>query len=280
MNLIKYLTLTMLSAGMLIACGGNGASSGEGKKLARVGSKYLYEGDIRGLVQGASEEDSIYRVRVYMDKWVEDQLMLEKAEEVIPNNAEIDRLVEDYRASLIRNEYEQYLVKNELDTLVAADAVKAYYDANLEQYQTGAEWVRCYFVKLPRSLSGTEEARTWFKNRTNSEELGKFCKENGLLFILDETIWVRADKIAGEMPDYSIPNRYLTGDGTLDKSDDDYYYLFRSVEFRDSDEGPPIAQVKDQIIQSILHERRLNLIDELTKATYHEGKNSGKVEIY
>lgn len=280
MNTFQKIIFSTLILLLLSRCGERSITSGEGKKLARVGNTYLYEGDIKGLVEGASEEDSIYRVRVYMDKWIEDQLMLEQAKGNVGNTAEIDRLVEDYRASLIRNEYEQYLVEQELDTLVAADMVKAYYDSNKEQYQTGTEWLRCYFVKLPRSLEGAEEARQWFKNRTNSKDLLDFCYKNNLLFILDETIWVRVGKIANEMPDLRIPSRYLKGDGTLDKSDDDYYYLFRSVEYRSSDEAAPLAQVKDQIIQGILHERRLNLIDERKKNAYLEAKTSGKVEIY
>ena len=79
--------------------------------MAQVGNYYLYQEDIALLLPyGVSVEDSIEFVRDFTRKWLEEQVLYEKAEHNIRGDERIERMVEEYRRTLVLNRYEQLLI--------------------------------------------------------------------------------------------------------------------------------------------------------------------------
>ncbi|HSF88069.1 MAG TPA: hypothetical protein VLA46_01565 [Saprospiraceae bacterium] len=72
--------------------------------LAQVFDYKLYFDDIKDLIQGyANAEDSIQQVRSLTEHWVRDRLILVEAEKKFPKEVNMNKLLEDYRQSLLRH---------------------------------------------------------------------------------------------------------------------------------------------------------------------------------
>ena len=70
--------------------------------LVELDGNFLYREDLQSVLPaGLSKDDSLLFAEHYIRNWVEDILLYDKAQSNIPNNGEIDKLVENYRKALI-----------------------------------------------------------------------------------------------------------------------------------------------------------------------------------
>ena len=76
--------------------------------VAEVGTDVLYLEDLKQAIPlGLSDADSTKLAQQYIRNWVEDVLFYQNAIRNIPDTKDIDRLVENYRRSLIEHEYQR-----------------------------------------------------------------------------------------------------------------------------------------------------------------------------
>jgi hypothetical protein len=118
-------------------CGDSDNPPKEGDQLlAKVYNKTLYRSELDGIVpEGSTPNDSILMVTAYAQRWVRDQLLMYEAERNIPKDLNIDQLVRDYRASLVRYNYEEQIISERLDSTVSETELREYYESNTDQFQ-------------------------------------------------------------------------------------------------------------------------------------------------
>ena len=69
--------------------------------LVEVDGNFLYKEDLQAVLPaGLSKDDSLLFAEHYVRSWVEDVLLFNQAQSNIPDNGEIDKLVENYRKAL------------------------------------------------------------------------------------------------------------------------------------------------------------------------------------
>jgi len=276
-------TLGLLIIALYLTSCGNAEIPEEGKKpLAKVGERYLYASDLTGMGAGLSEQDSLYQVKIYTEQWVRDELMLNVAEDNIDATEEIERMVYEYKATLMMNAYEEALINQRLDSEVTPQAIADYYTQNKEQYQAGISWVRCHFVKVKREVDNIKQLKKWFKsdNGVDFEQVKLFCAQNKTTHILNEDLWIEYDKLESELPEGSISSRHRTQQAILDRMDDNYQYLLQIFEYRDKEDAAPLVQVQEEIQRIILHQRRNKILQDLRRDIFEKAKKEGGFEIY
>jgi hypothetical protein len=264
---------------MLFAC--SKSSKTDKKALARVNSSYLYSSDMEGMGSGLSKEDSATQVSLYIEKWAVDQLMLEMANSKLnqKESEKIDRMVENYRNSLVVAAFEEESVRKELDTLVSSEQITAYYKINRDQYISGKEMIRCHFVRVKRSLPDIDKLRNWFKSddKKDFEKVKEYClSKQGINFVLDSDEWINPEKIAEMLPEKSLDLSTVKTDRSYDRTEDDYLYLFRVFEIRERNSPIPMSQVKDEIAKIILQQRSNEILQKIRSKAAEKVK-SGKV---
>lgn len=267
----------------LAACSDSNSSDQQAnnRPIARALGKTLYASDLEGIGRGMSSEDSALQVKLYAEKWVEDQLMYDAAAKNVEETPRIKRLVEDYRASLLLGDYEQMLLRDELDTSVTSTEISEYYRKNQEQYIRGTDWLRCHFVRISRSAPQAEQLRSLFKDNSskNVEQIRSLCQAANATFQLEENDFAPPALVINRLPKDVVLERYL--DGTvLDRSDDNYIYLLRVFEFRDRNQPAPLAQVQDEIRKIIIHLRSQEILRRLRRTIYQNAKTDGLIEIF
>ena len=77
------------------------------KPVVQIGDKALFEEDLNFLFyDGISQDDSILVRNNYIENWIKEMLLYEKAINNIKNRDEIEELIEKYRRALMIYEYQ------------------------------------------------------------------------------------------------------------------------------------------------------------------------------
>ena len=118
--------------------------SAEVDVVAKVDDKTLHGSDIkRDMPKDLSSVDSVTFAKMYIENWVLNQLKMRRAEEVLSSHqADIERLVEGYRQSLIMRQLDQYYIDSTIDLEITDKQLSAYYRANSASFKLDHDKVR------------------------------------------------------------------------------------------------------------------------------------------
>ena len=106
--------------------------------LVELDGNFLYREDLQSVLPaGLSKDDSLLFAEHYIRNWVEDILLYDKAQSNIPNNGEIDKLVENYRKALIMHTYQQALIHQRLSEEISEQDLTEYYEKNQALFKGG-----------------------------------------------------------------------------------------------------------------------------------------------
>lgn len=266
-----------------VACHSNAAGGGKTRLLATVHNKNLYLSELDGMFpEGTSATDSTLIINAYVNRWVKEALLLYEAERNLPKDLNIDKLVRDYRASLIRNNYEQVLVEELLDSTVTKQELTEFYERNKEQYQLETPIVRCYFIKLPYPTPLADSLNRWWNRPTklNIAKMEKYCAANAVDYVLRDSVWRRVDDIALELPRGTITADNINAKREFRQSDDKYLYYFRLFEVKNRREIAPLGYIEDQAKKVILHSRKIKLLEQKREDLFELGLRRNDVQLF
>ena len=145
---------------------GNKKNEDGSRVLAKVADRELRMSDLEGMFpEGTSKTDSATIMTAFVSRWVKDNLVMQEAEKNIPADVNIDKLVREYRSSLILNTYQQTLMSNSLDTAVSDQELRSFYETNKELYTLETPIMRCLFVKVPNTAPNIKDFEKWWDGR-------------------------------------------------------------------------------------------------------------------
>jgi len=211
-------------------------------------------------------------------------VLLHEAERNVPQDLNIDELVRDYRASLIRHNYEQVLVNQLLDSTITQQELTGFYEKNKEQYQLETPIVRCFFIKVPRSAPNVKELENWWKNsRTDAAAYGKMVEYSNtyaVAHVLEDTKWTPVDEIAQQMPAGTITVNNVGSKKDFTQRDDDFIYFFKAFEVISHKQIAPLSYIEDQASKVILRQRKLKLLKEKKEEMYEREIRKNTIKVY
>jgi hypothetical protein len=251
--------------------------------LAQAYNKSLYLSELAGMVpENSSPEDSSLIVNAYIEKWVRENLLMHEAEKNVPHDLNIDELVRDYRASLIRHNYEKLLVELQLDSIVNDAELMTYYEKSKDQYRLKNMILRCYLIKVPRDFDDlTTLQKLWSSDDPEDyKTLVDFSRINASVYMLNDSIWY-------DLPDivFHLPRGFLTASNAYpnrdyNTMDDNFRYFLRIFETTPAKEYPPLLYIESQAKKVILHKRKIKLLEEKKEEMYERELRRNNVKIY
>lgn len=267
---------------LLIGCKSEDISTNE-KPLATVFEKSLYPSDIEGLVgKNISVKDSALLVNSYIENWSKEQLVIAIAEQNIPADLDVNKLVDDYRKSLIRHTYEQKLVEQRLDSAVTDMEVKNYYEAAKDQYQLEETVVRGYFIKLLEEAPKQDSLAVWWKMKSDydKDKLVEYCRSYADKFLIQDSTWVSIDYLAAEFPVASLSQGNLTNGYQINTKNNGYLYFIKLNNVVKKGQTAPLSYVREKIVRIILRKRKFELLENMTEVLYSRALRKGNVTIF
>jgi hypothetical protein len=262
---------------------GSGKKGEEDRLLAKVYNKSLYLSDLEGMIPASSSsEDSSVIINAYLERWVRDASMMHEAERNVPKDLNIDDLVRDYRASLIRHNYEQLLIEEFLDSTVTNQELKAFYDRNKEQYQLEDPILRCHFIKVPKVAEDIEKLDKWWESEEEEDFrlLVAYCNSYASLHLLEDSTWYRRPTLEDEWPAGVFNPANMSPNQKASFSGTDYRYYFKLIDYIGKDQQPPLSYVSTQAKKVILHKRKMKLLDDMKERMYERALRRNDVKIY
>lgn len=256
------------------------------QSIARVNDSYLFKEDIKDLVPaGTSKEDSLVIVRNFIDRWASQKLLMNAAEINLSTERqeEYNKLIRQYKIDLYTRAYIEEIVKTTVDTIIAADELKAYYKENKENFKTDGTLVKLRYIHLSKDNPKYQTIRSKFFDYRKSDK--KFWETYGMQFksfVLNDSVWVEMNQIYKKLPFISPDNRseYISVGKSIEKNDSLDVYLVKVTNVLEKNQVSPFEYVKPTLQQVILNNRKLELIKKFEKEITDDAIKSKKYEIY
>ena len=251
--------------------------------LVELDGRFLYYDEVLAVLPlSLSAADSAAFVEQYKLNWLKEVLLMDKASRNIPNNAEIDRLVENYRKSLIAHTYQQELINQKLADEVTEDDLLAYYDAHQSLFKAERPLLKGLFIKVPLTAPQLPQLRRWYKDTTQVavENLEKYSLQHAVKYEYFYDKWVSIGDILDWVPyDEDELNSYLNKSQSLELKDTTFYYFLNVLDYRPIGAQEPFEIAQIQVKDILLNMRRMDYIEQVKNELYEEALENNKIKI-
>ena len=280
---ISFLSIVLFS--ILLSCN----SSDDAKKgniVARVGDSYLYQEDISKLVKSdMSVYDSTLIVDRYINRWARKEIIFQKAElNLSAEEANFNKLIEEYRDGLITSAYRQKLINQYLDTIITNVEVDSFYKKNKFNFVLNNDMVIFKYVKFPSNISEKKNIVKMIKSDKLEDysTLEALCYQFSTSFRMGDSTWVPINELKETIPVFNtIKNRELLKKGKFIEIQDSLnLYLARIIDVRKKKDVAPLSYVDERIHNIILNKRKLELIKKIENQLMEDAIKNREFETF
>lgn len=279
----KRIGLLFLLVAVLVGCSKN--RKGLGRPVAMVGNKYLYESQLPALSgPGISIQDSICIRKSYIDKWIRQQLLLEKAEQNLTyEQKDVTDQLEEYRASLLIYKYQDMLMRQQMDTIVSEEEIQKYYTEHSGSFILNQPAFKGLFLMLPLDAPNLQKVREWTRslNEENIKNLESYCFQYARKYDYFNDQWTYFQNLLLLAPGLKFnPIQFLKAYKFYEFSDSLNIYMIGIQDYLLPGAVSPLDLVKNDIRAILLNRRKLEFVKDLENKIYNQAYNKAKVKIF
>ena len=266
------------------ACSNLFRSEPDDRIIARANDKNLRISELAERIpDGLSERDSITLAENYITKWIQNEILTQKAKESLKSiEQDFTKQLDEYRNSLLLFTFEQKLVSQYLDTVVTMQDIEAYYLENRSQFELKGNIVKFDFVKINKRSRHLREFRNLLKSSdpANVIKLAEYAEKNATDYWFARE-WVSLNDLLDVMP-LEVDNQplFLRRTNYAETEDSLYIYLVRINDYKTADSISPLEFEKDKIKNIILNARKINLIEQKRQEFIDQAFKDDKAKIY
>ncbi len=251
--------------------------------LAAVHQRELRLSELDGMFPGsATAEDSARIIKSFADRWTRDAVLQWESERNLPATLNIDRLVRDYRSSLVRSSYEEVLVSERLDSSISEAELQAYYESNKEQYQLEKPIVRCYFIRVPHPTPQEPTLRALWNNGNVEDKtsLIEYTDTWSEVALLADDAWYSLDEVASLLPEGTLTVGNVNSKREFSQRDGSHRYYFRLLELKPRLEIAPLSYIEKQARKVILHNRKMAVLEDARDEIFERELRRNNIQLY
>lgn len=256
--------------------------------IARVGGELLTVQDISAVVpSNLKGNDSLSFVKQYTDKWLVRQLKVNEADELFSGTEkDIEKLVEDYRQTLLTSKVDQYYIDQQMSDDVSQEDITEYYNTHKSQFLLDRTLVKGRILRFDATYRQSTKLKTQMQKAATSQNDDKafsdLCAKNNFLLIDNRSEWVNFADFLSNLP---IPQSQ-NNEPLLDKmgvqelkiGSDRYYFDFTSVCRKGN--VAPLEIVSDNIRRILITQRRSQIIKSHEEQILKSALEDGDAKVY
>lgn len=268
MRCIQFILILSLTS--IIACGPSKYSNGHGAVLASVFDHDLMSSEIpNDLKENNSGSDSIALVNAFIDQWIRKMLLLHEAQNRLPESLNVDKLVEDYKQSLLINNLEKQVIDEELDTLINHNERMTIYEKIKGNYLQEFPIIRLTYIKIPEKAPRIDRFYEWWKTE-DFDRMNFYIEKYAESAILGIDDWWEWNDIQNQIDDIILNKYSFKQPKSIQKNIGEYEYFVNVYEYVDKGEISPLSFIKDQIDNIIIQKRKVTVMDEYLERVYQK----------
>lgn len=275
----------MLIATLCAACGTFSLYDPDrGEKIATVGEKTLYEGELKNIYNAnMTPEDSMAQRELFINQWVAKQIKNQAAEKSLSEfEKQIEQMVNNYREALVAHQFEENYVAQNIDTNVTTAQIGQYYDQNEQNFRLAGPLVKARIACIPAGLRQSTKLEKMFRSNEKQEidDFVNICNKNNYRVYDFSTAWTNFSEVLQNIP-FSNPNfdEFLRTKNYYEVEDDQYKYMMYIADKMLTGEKSPVELEKENIKKILLHNRRATLIAQLDDSLYKVAIREGIIKI-
>lgn len=255
-------------------------------KLARFNDVFLYQSElINEIPITLNENDSAIFANNYIHKWLVDQMIMEKSEEMIPLKFNsVEKKINKYKRSLITYEFEQFYINKRLDTSISYLEINDYYTSHLDDFVLNDYVVKCMYIKVPKKSKVIKDVKKNYHiiNEKMVDQMVKLGQKENVKFYYNPEEWIFFDDLLKELPileNYSKVEFIKKKKKTIIEYND-YVYFVNIFDFIIKNGTSPLSFETNKIKSIILNRRSRDLRKKLRLDLYYDGMRNNYIEKY
>lgn len=255
--------------------------------LARAGGKVLHRRDVQAVVpEGLAGEDSVALVEAYVDRWVRKQLKLQEAEVLFSSSeADIAKMVEEYRQALLIRKLEQHYVDTGVDTTFTDDEIAAYYDSHKSDFRLDKPVVKGRIVRFDADFRQARRLKELMGSNaeTDRRDFAALCMKNDDVTMTDLTEhWVDFSEFLSYLPALRSQNydSMLASTAVQEMRDDRSHFYLKLDAVRREGETIPLERLRATIRRILFNQRQGEMIRRHEEELYRRSLESGEAIVY
>lgn len=271
---------------LLLLCGACGKDyDHKGRTpIVELNGKFLYVEDVLAVLPtGLSDQDSVAFAERYLQNWMKDVLLYEKAGNNIPDDAEIERLVENYRKALIVHSYQQALIHQQLSEEISEQELMDYYEKHQELFCVERPLLKGLFIKVPLGAAGVNNVRRWYKSDAQEavEHLEKYSLQHAVKYEYFRDKWVPMAEILDLLPlDADDLDSRLNKSQQVELKDTAFYYFLNVSERLQVGEQTPFEFARSQVKDILLNMKQVEFMERVKQDMLDQAIEKGKIKYY
>ena len=279
---MKNIVFNILLSIFLLSCNSVEIENDE-VKIASVGNEILYQTELEySFPSGLNEEDSISFLNQFVQNWIINQLLLQKAEELLPEKTKnVDAKLEQYRISLLSYEFEELYIKQRLDTTVSNDEILSYYEQHKDDFILKDYLVKCLILKCMNNLPDLEQVKKSYLLRKEEDEdqIRTFAQSYNAELYLNNEEWIYFEDLIAKVPieDYN-KRRLITRKKKFFFEDNNIINFVNIYDYKLKDAVSPLSFEKERIKSIILNMRMNELRKQLRQNLYSDAQKNKSFE--
>ncbi len=231
--------------------------------------------------EGVSSEDSAAIISSFIDQWIRQTVLLDKAEKNVKED--FSRQLGDYRNSLLIYAYERQIVDQLLDTVVTATQMREYYDAHRTDFQLKNSIVKAVYVIAPKRSTAVPALKNLINKTVFSDaevvDLEQLATRHGLQGYYDSDTWIPFYTIQAAVPITTYnESLYLRQNHSIVLTDDSLTYFVRILNYKITDDISPLELEKQSIRSIIINHRKVELLSKMQSDLMAEAERGGHIE--
>ncbi|GHU62504.1 hypothetical protein FACS1894160_0180 [Bacteroidia bacterium] len=252
--------------------------------IVKAGNKILYRYDVEEHIPtGISSADSLITAEHYVRTWVNDVLLYDIALKNTNNMDEINRLVEDYKKSLLIYQYQEQLINERLTKEIDSQTMLDYYNTNKDIYKLDKIIIKGIFLKVPSDAPQIDDIRKWYKtiNPVSIENIEKSSVHNAKIYdnFLDK--WVDFNDLSDNWPrNFRDEIATVNQKKQIEEQDSTYHYFLNITDYLLPGDNAPFEYVSQIIKEQIINQQRIEFLKKTEQDIYLRAVKSGQVKFY
>ena len=286
-NLLRKSIVPVMSAGALFAllfaaCDRDSSTSAGNDFIAVLGNHRLTRAEVAARMPGGlTPDDSARFVKAYVNDWIDTRLVSEVAAGEL-DMSEIDRMVADYRNTLIMQEYRRRMFETHAAS-IPDDSVKAYYEAHKTEFVLDRPMVKGTYLKVPDDARNLAVLRKLYRSNkaADADKLEKEVLSSAVHYDYFRDRWVDWEQIETRIPhDFGASAReWLKSNHSLDESHGGFTYLLYITDVLPAGSPMPVEAARSQVVNRIINQNRKAYDAELMRALREKAEADGQLNV-
>lgn len=286
MKLRQKIVLPLLAFMLAIGSCTTQKSNENSKIIAEVGGKKLMASELQKSIPGdfLTEDDSIEFVNEYINKWINQQLLVSEVEKYLTyEERDVSNELEEYRQELLIHKFKNKKFSKISESEVKMKAIQDYYKTHINLFKLEAPIVRVDYIIFPIEFDLPTNFKTQLLSTDENDQ--KTCED--LIFQYakkydnfdDNWIYLQQFQEAGKLliddvEDYLLKNKVVE----FEKDNERHIINFR--DFMMAEESAPLEFVQARISSLIINQKKLDFLRQFKDSLYYAALKYNNFRVY